>query len=199
MEMRVGRHIFANARDAEQTDIAQVEALSDRVIASEVFQCHGFGQNDGLRLFEHAIRVALQQGYGKEIEEIGIGKSNPLFQEALFTIFDKKSPIGTEPRVRLHARVVAHERGACGSGRTRDVDIVTTDPAVYCDPEDAVGILVKAVVAQLMLHEQEDKHAGRQPDGQSENINGSESLLVPEAPQSNFQITGYHNCAGYGG
>jgi len=68
------------------------------------------------------------------------------------------------------------------------------DPAtlVVVYAVDPIRFLMKIVVAELIANEQRDKHAARQPDGESEQADQRVRLVLEEVAKGNLEIAAEH-------
>jgi hypothetical protein len=51
---------------------------------------------------------------------------------------------------------------------------------------------IEAVIAQFIPDPQQNQQARRHTDRQTQNINGRKSLVLPEIPESRFQVVTQH-------
>ncbi len=56
------------------------------------------------------------------------------------------------------------------------------------DADDAVGVVVETLVAQLVLHEEHDEQATGQPDGQPGHVDDGIRLVLLQIAKRDFQV-----------
>ena len=84
-------------------------------------------------------------------------------------------------------RIRSHRRR-----RKRPPDFLLGDGRIDRDAVDAVGLFVKAVVAQFIAHEEGNDQAAGQPHRQPRHIDEGIALVLAQIPQGDFQVVFQH-------
>jgi hypothetical protein len=97
-----------------------------------------------------------------------------------------------EPGILLHLRHFPNHGRALQRRRNGQVKIVIAESYFIIYPVNTVCVYIVPVVTQFIQHVQQYQHAGSQPGGQPDNINGRIKFVLPQVSECGFKIISKH-------
>src|ERR1700722_16261346 len=127
MKMRLPGHVFDDAGHLAKGMVLQFNRLPDHVGPVKITSGHRFVDDDGVWLVERRIGVALDHGYGEDLEESGDGQDEVVVLDKVVSLLhhDIASPI--DPRHLLDIGIVfdhrrPHRSWRNGGGKKRVIE-----------------------------------------------------------------------------
>jgi len=169
--MRLRGDVGQDSGDDAVTAVVQAQDFPHRIVRPEIFRRRRFGQHNGPGIGERTSHHALAQGEGEYLEKFGIDQRDTVFVKPLLSVrhdllTDVQMTRGLPDlrELRLQGRPQAGRQDGDGlvpPGRFGNL----RHHAV-----DGRGVGMKPVVAQFILHPEENHQATAQTRRQPENV-----------------------------
>ena len=194
VEVGVLRDVLDDAGDFEVSPSFVAEHLAEGVFIAEVFAGRRGGDDDGERGVERRGGIALQERKREDVEDRRVGEKEAFLLKLSLLIPEDERRLRIQPdgvldgggiRV-LQARADFVRR----AGQPPDAALVAgvAGAPVFSEAIDTVGLLMKSIIAQFVLHVQHDQQATRHPHRQPERVDEGVALVSPQVTQGNLQV-----------
>ncbi len=197
MKMRLPGKVLHDAGDLAEGLVLQFEGLTDDVGAVEISSGGRFVDDDGVWLVERRSGVARDHGYGKDLEEGRVGECQVVVPDPVAAFFYQDVIRGIDANHLLHLRAFFYEGEGQGLWRDRSRELGTVEIDIRVETVDAVGIYVKPVIAELVSDIEDDEEADTDTGGETDNVDGSETLGFPQVAEGDLEIVAEHGGAGF--
>jgi hypothetical protein len=141
---------------------------------------------------EGRARVALHQREAEHAQQGRVGVEGPGFVKVFVAVREQHLPAVHQAHCLRDFGDLAlqdrSQRGGRGGVRLRFV----VDLPLGHHPEHAVAVGVKVVVAQFVLHPEQDEDAGGHAHSEAQQVDEGKSLAFPQAPQGDDEVVVEH-------
>src|SRR5690606_36681844 len=142
--------------------------------------------------------VALQQGEVEDFEVGAVDLGEVVEQKAFFIFFRQQFDEVHEARVRNHCRKFISQGGPHARHGKRYLLHVGTRKVVHLiEAVDGFFFTVERIEAALIGNEQVNGQAGRQADGEAEDVDERVQLILADVAQGNSEVVFQHGGVGY--
>ncbi len=195
VETQMGRvaQVPDHARDAHGHLIAEEERLAQRVRRTEEAARDGFGQHDGVRLREGGRGLTAEPVEFEDVENLVVGPVGARRGRHVAAL--ECGVLAVHARRSLDLRkILAHQRSRPGRHR-RELQVEVALAAreeVARDAVDSVGVGLRPIEAELVLHEQRDQDEAREPDRETADVDQRVEALREEMPDGDGDVALEH-------